>query len=138
MVLFVVPVWGRGTPSLGLTEGGPAGLGDGRFEVVPVILLGTAVALLLSPVPALTKSQLRRIGIPVFLVQVAVLTVVNFAAFTVRSFDPPWSPKVAAIYAQQCKGVPPSKLVTIPNNVLFGLSKYGLFPVTVPCSSLAP
>jgi hypothetical protein len=49
VVLFVVPVWGRGTPILGMYTGSPLPprcLVDWgtRFDVVPVILLGAAVS----------------------------------------------------------------------------------------------
>jgi hypothetical protein len=138
VMLFVVPVWGRGTFVLGLVEGGSSADGSARFDVVPVILLASAVAVLLGPVGGRPPRWVRQIAIPVFVAQVALLTAVNFSVVNLRSHDLSWKPKVAAIYLSKCQGRPSDRLVTIPNNRQLAAMRLGLFPVTVPCKSLAP
>jgi hypothetical protein len=137
VVLFIVPAWGRGTFVLGLFEGGGDLPSSARFAVIPVILLGSGVAVLLSPVGGASRGWVTRVALPLFVAQVALLTLVNYRLPNPRSIDVPWEPKVAAIYREQCLGASPAKLVTVPNPVL-ALAGYAPFSVTVPCRNLAP
>jgi len=96
--------------------------------------------LLIAPKDSSPRGWVTFVALPLFVAQVTLLTVVNFSLGNLRSFDTAWRPKVAAIYAKECVGASPDKLVTIPNipNV-FGTPGRAatIFPVTVPCRSLA-
>jgi hypothetical protein len=134
---FVVPVWGRGTALMGLrTDGGLSTDWNHRFDVIPVILLGLAVGVLIPDRAGRSRPGVRRMAAALFVAQVALLTAVNFGVINRRSVDPPWGPKVDAIYAARCVGRSPDRLVTIPNNKWYFPN--GLFPVTVPCRALGP
>ena len=138
LAIFILPVWGRGTLLLGMIEGHAAFImGASRFDVIPVILLGSAFALLISPAGGAPPRRAQRVVLALFAAQVVLLTAVNFRVEFSRSYFSPWEPKVAAVYAQQCAGRPSDTLVTIPNQSVGSLSP-AVFPVTVPCSSLAP
>ncbi len=79
VAMFVVPVWGRGTFVLGLTEGGSSANASARLAVVPVILLAGALALLIGPKGVRRRKWVEHIVLPVFVAQVALLTIVNFS-----------------------------------------------------------
>ncbi len=137
VAMFVVPVWGRGTFALGLIQGGVDAQASSRFDVIPVILLGSAFALLVAPRSAAAPTRIRRIALRVFVAQVALLAIVNFSLHTTRSFESRWSAKVALVYQHHCVGASPDKVVTIPNILPSKRFPDGFFPVILPCRSLA-
>ena len=139
VVLFAVPAWGRGTFGLGMVQGGNDALVSSRFSVVPVMLLASAFAILLSPGVA-HRRLATRIGRPIFAAQVAVLLVVCFSLATDRGTDPSWTSRVDRVVGQQCSGQPGSAVVKVPNFIArvppFPKLPNGYYPVTVRCSNL--
>ena len=99
VLLFAVPAWGRGTFGIGMVEGGRDALVSSRFSVVPVMLLASAFAILLTPAAA-SRRLSTRIGQPIFAVQVAVLLIVCFSLTTYRGTDPSWTSRVDRVLAQ--------------------------------------
>jgi hypothetical protein len=137
VVWYVVPVWGRGTN--GLVRYRDIYF-DQRYEVVPVMLLAGAFAILIAPTTCATRRFVTRIGKPCFVALAVLLIVACFSVITIRSFDPSWTNRVDRVAAEQCRGRPPSTVVIIPNSMLDLLSARqppnGTYPLTVPCSSV--
>jgi hypothetical protein len=137
VVWYVVPVWGRGTNALVRYRGIYF---DQRYDVVPVMLLVSAFAILIVPTSCSLRRSVTRIGRPSFAALGAVLIVVCFSVTTIRSFDPSWITRVDRVAAEQCAGRPSSTVVIIPNSMLDLLSVRqspdGAYPLTVRCSNL--
>jgi hypothetical protein len=136
VVLYVVPVWGRGTNQVLVHE---VYVSNQRYAVVPVMLLASAFAILIAPTSVSDRRLATRIGRPTFALQAALLLVVCFSITTIRSTDPPWTSRVERVQAQHCVGRPSSTVVIIPNssvNLLFVKAPNGLYPLTVRCSNL--
>jgi hypothetical protein len=137
VVLYVVPVWGRGTNGTAMFRDIYF---DQRFDVVPVMLLASAFAVLIAPTSCSTRRFVTRIARPSFVVLAAVLSVVGFSVTTIRSTDPPWTTRVERVQADQCAGRPSSTVAIIPNATLDLLSPLpipkGAYPLTVRCSNI--
>ena len=137
LVVYVVPVWGRGTnenvETLGIYW-------DQRYSVIPVLLLASAFAILIAPTGVSVRRLATRIGCPSFAAQAVLLMVVCFSVATVRSVDPPWTTRVERVLAQHCAGRPSTTVVIIPNStldfVVIRKPPNGLYPLTVRCSNL--
>jgi hypothetical protein len=137
LIFFVVPVWGRGTTTVGLT---PAEgmqfpvpskstsyvVGD-RFSVVPVATLAGATGLLLAGSRRKTRSDMR-IWPTVFVAHIALLTAIGFFVTNLRSHSPSWSQSVSQAYRSQCAEDRPNKLALVPET--FGA------PVKIVCRDL--
>jgi hypothetical protein len=144
ILMFAVPAWGRDTNFLGLVEGHPDRLVESRFSVVPVMLLASAIAILLSPVGSSSRQRRRamqRIGIPAFMAWFIIVMVVSFSQTTIRGSDPSWTGRVDKVLASDCSGRPGSTIVTVPNLIAPG-PPYpkvydGYYPLVARCSNLA-
>ena len=77
VVVFAIPAWGRGTTSLALFEGGLDQSGAPRFSVAPVLLLGSALAVLVSPVGVVIGLR-RRVGFALLASVLMLLMAVDF------------------------------------------------------------
>lgn len=101
IAFFAFPVWVRGTEHV-TPSAESFSFGASRFVVVPMLLLGAALAMFLSePDPRLGKSTWRFIqGTTLLLTAWLVLT--NYAAVNFRSGGPSWSQEVAAA-AKNCR-----------------------------------
>jgi len=128
-IAFVIPVWIRGTTFV--TWFGATGAHH-RYGVIPTMLLSSAAAVLLAPSGAGRSRPIARIGRPVFVAHVVVLTLVGFAVVIPRSVSPRWRASVDQRYQAECIGAPPDKLVAL------SISAVGAFKVTLPCGRLAP
>ncbi len=135
VVMFVVPVWGRGT--LLIVIGPPMATSGAlrRFSVIPIFLLLSALMVLLDG-PGRARASWVRVACVVLAVQIVLLTVVDFSGRTSRSSfgdKGPWQPfaeQVDDVYARRCGGQPSDLEVTIP-------AALG-FPMTLTCRDLAP
>jgi hypothetical protein len=145
IAFFVVPTWERGTNVLGLVPGGADTLGDTRYSVVPIMLLASAFAVLVSPCAggraAVSSRRGERVGRPAFVVQALIVMVASFSVWTLRSGEAPWIQRVDRTYASQCAGRPANTVVLVPNDtekvsVYFPVPATGYFPMRVHCSDL--
>jgi hypothetical protein len=131
VVFFVVPVWGRGTQSLGLASqvlDAPAT----RFSVVPVFLLASAFALLVAADPTRPPRLVERVGRPLFVAQVVITIVLCFPVVNQRSRGGTWTRQVARAYQTQCVGEPPDHEATVKPSL------YPWWGFRLPCRLLAP
>jgi hypothetical protein len=131
-VAFIVPARQRGLTDffLGLrADYRPMFL---RFSVVPVMLLGSAVAILVAPKPREVSTRIASAARVVFVAQVTVLTVVGFSVTNYRSSMFPWSGSLKHAYATKCRSQPLEKVVKIPTD------RFRLWDVTLPCRDIAP
>ena len=143
VIVFAVPAWERGTLYLKI---GPSSLapkgwdywGESRFSIVPVLLLASAVAILLSSNPPLV----RRFGIPTFAIWTLVLMVACFSQNGLRGQDPSWASRVDRVLITDCSCRPPSIVVTVPNLISPAPPLFphgvpgGFYPVVLRCSNL--
>ncbi len=127
VVLFVVPVWGRGTWTLFLQEGMPLRNASMRYSVVPLFLLASALVVLIAPPLVANRSRARVAGF-VLVAQMSLLMVVNFQTVTIDSHQKNWHQEVSHLYVTACAGRPEDRLVTVPS----------FMPVVVPCRQLRP
>ena len=119
LVIFITPAWSR--------QQAPP-----RYSVIPVVLLASAVAVLAAPPVRLRSAWISRVARPLFVVQVAVVTVLGFSVTNLRSESPQWSASVSRTYTTECITASPNKLVQVQTDF------YGFFwPVTLPCRDLA-
>jgi hypothetical protein len=129
-ITFAAPVWYRHATVLGLTTV------PGRYSVVPVIMLGSAVAVLVAPADRSRNRTIARIGRPVFAAYVLVLVVSNFSVSNIRSVAPTWAASLSQTYREDCVGASPDKVVEIPTqraNYFFGKASWA---VSLPCRDL--
>jgi hypothetical protein len=119
LVVFVVPVWLRGTAGMRLIEG-QSSPGGARYVVVPLLMLVTAGCILadrLSPV-------VRRL----IVAQTALVIVFNFYASNPRSGGPSWTDSVATATAQCQTQVASTDLPISPPS----------WAIPVSCASISP
>jgi hypothetical protein len=131
VAFFVVPVVGRGALSLGVPMG--PSLAALRFSVVPVMLLASAFAVLVASQDVGRPRLAERIGRPVFVAQVVVVTLLSFSAANYRSNGPQWVRSVDASYAQYCAGRSPDAPAQL-RELRFGV--FGHWDFTLPCRDL--
>jgi hypothetical protein len=131
LVTFVVPVWARGT-SYCVMFGGAVPNAHLRYSVIPTMMLSSAAAVLLAPCGPGRSRLVARLGRPLFVAHVLVLTLAGFSIRIPRSASTSWPAEVEKHYRAECVGAPGDKLVTIQFDYFAG------FPVTLPCSRLAP
>lgn len=105
VVLFVVPVWVRGTAEMSLVRDAFTTAGS-RYVVVPVLLLVSAI------VVAVDGSR-RRWLTGLVVVHGVVLVVVCFGLANLRADGPAWSTQVATARAT-CRAADPPPAVVIP------------------------
>jgi hypothetical protein len=139
LVMFVVPVWGRGT-NMGMVEAARDSQGSTRFSVVPVMLLASAFAILISSPDAVPGRLATRVGQPVFLAQVLLVGLSSFSLAPGRGLDPGWVGRVDAVVARDCRGRPGSTTAVVPNFTvkipILPLPPGGYAPLKVRCSNL--
>lgn len=131
LIAFVVPVWARGT-SYCVMFGGAVPNAHLRYSVLPTMMLSSAAAVLLAPYGPGRTRLVARLGRPLFVAHVLVLTLAGFSVRIPRSASTSWPAEVEQHYRAECVGAPGDKLVTIQFDYFTG------FPVTLPCSRLAP
>jgi hypothetical protein len=119
IITFVAPVWER-------NDVAP------RYSVMPVIFLASALAVLLADPTRDRGALMTRIGRPLFVVWVVILTIIGFSITTYRSESPTWSNGVTFSYTTKCRGKPPDTLVQVRTD------DYNFWPVTLPCRDLVP
>jgi hypothetical protein len=135
---FGVPIWARGTEDLH-----PLGLHvflvlGYRYSVVPVFMLVSATAVLLAP-GSDASAPVRRLAVPIFLVQLLVLAVLSFN--TVPSVLLDWRASVADTYRTECHSHPSNRIVmvqTIPVNLQALVHTHDHYAVALRCRELAP
>lgn len=132
VVVFVVPTVGRGTYTLGLVAGQAPINGAYRFSVTPIVLVASCFALLLTRRRSAVSTRWGRVGVPVFVAQLALVTLLCFSWANFRSGGPDWTASVNRTWRRDCIGRPPDQLAT----VVTATQKW--YPVTLPCRVLEP
>ncbi len=132
VVTFAFPSWYRNAAGTGVFTS------PFRFSVIPVMMLGSAVAVLVAPADSSRDRKIARIGRPVFAVYILLLIATGFSVTNTRSSGPTWSASVTQTYRSECLGAEPDKSVAIPTEKPSWLSSSPQFPVTLPCRDLSP
>jgi hypothetical protein len=125
LISFVAPVWYGEIANSGF-----------RYSVIPVMMLASAMAVLIAPAGTQRSRIVARVGRPLFVAYVLVLTITGFSVTNVRSAGPSWSESMTHVQQTQCIGAGPNKLVQVPTqqpNFAFGNN---VFPVILPCRDL--
>jgi len=130
-IAFVIPVWARGTSYVTFFGSPNPDAGNLRYSVIPIMLLSSAAAVLVTPSGPGASRLVARVGRPSFIAHVLVLILVGFPIRNAPSWTPSWSSLVEERYEAECVGASLDTLVTIPGAL-------GLFPVTLPCRHLRP
>jgi hypothetical protein len=118
VICFVAPAWNR-------QDAAP------RYSVIPVMLLASAVAVLVAD-PARRRGWVGRIGRPLLVAQILVLTLIGFSVTTYRSESPQWSASVTLTRKSACQGASPGKVVQVRTD------QFNAWPVSLPCRDLPP
>ena len=154
VLLFIVPVWSRGTNALYLTPGepfealvgralGPASSHPGeeyvsislRYSVVPVFLLASGLAVLVGASTWARSGWVVRIGRALFVAHVVTLIAIGFSVSGARSERRDWPTTVTRTYKAHCVGQSPDKRVAVSTDPLY----FFVFqPVTLRCRELQP
>jgi hypothetical protein len=151
LVIFAVPIWGRGTDVITVSlyehnallafrnprlsgvllpnpTGSPYYSIALRYSVIPVFLLASAIAVLVAtghrPNPAF-----ERVASWLFVAQIVVITVIGFSVTNARSGGPTWSAAVAYVYNTECRGRSPDTMVKIATPT-------EIYPVFARCRDL--
>jgi len=111
VVVFVVPIVGRGIETVGFADGVYT-LSFTRLTIVPIVLLVTAVAMLVDPVER--NPRLPHTWRKAFVVQTAVVVLLGFSVTSARSAEPGWSAARARAVSVDCAGRPDTDTVKIP------------------------
>ena len=132
VIAFVVPVWIRGTQSVPMladrTYFPPA---QPRFGVIPEFLMASAVAVLIAPTGPGARRWAARIARPLFVAQIAAVTLAGFSVTNLRSSGPTWSSALETAYAKDCTRGPTDSRVKVQTNRL------NFWPVELTCGELA-
>ncbi|MEZ5144565.1 MAG: hypothetical protein R2726_18935 [Acidimicrobiales bacterium] len=111
VVVFVVPIVGRGIAAVGF-DLGVYTLSYTRLTIVPILLLVTSVAMLVDPVGGHRRpSELWRAA---FLAQTAAVVVLGFSVTSARGAEPGWTAARSRVLTEQCAGRPDDTVVTVP------------------------
>jgi hypothetical protein len=122
MVLFVVPVWIRGTDTIRLHTGEFTGIGS-RYVYLPLLVLFSGVVVLID-------GTSRRSLVALVAVQSAALMIVCLGLSSLRSPGPTWSSELA-VARTRCRAPNAPSLVQVP------ITPGGhVWVVAVPCSRL--
>ncbi len=118
VITFVVPVWSR-------RDAAP------RYSVIPELLLASAVAVLVADPTRRPTHWVTRLGRPLFVIQVVIVTVVGFSVTSYRSESPRWSDALMHAKASAChQASPSSKLVKVQTDQL------NAWPILLTCHDL--
>ena len=83
-----------------------------RYSVPSTLLIASAFAVVLAPKAAAARGRLiARIGRPLFIAQIALVTVLSFSATNYRSVEDRWSVSLAAT-REKCVSTPPPPVVS--------------------------
>jgi hypothetical protein len=107
VISFVVPVWGDRLDERSLGFGRP--YDQSRFSVIPVMMLASAFAVLVTS-PA---RRANRAAQWIFIVQIIAVTLTSFAVTNPRSTSPAWATSVDETYQRACNGTPSDRLVHV-------------------------
>lgn len=119
VIIFVAPAWNRR-------------VAVPRYSVIPVMLLASAIAVLVAD-PTLQRSRwIARVGRPLFVAQVLLVTIVGFSVSTYRSDSPGWSTSVTLTSETKCHGASPNKVVGVKTDLL------NAWPIYLTCRDLSP
>jgi hypothetical protein len=123
-VMYVVPVWLRGTEQLRIPDGGYFSIGN-RYSSLSIWFLLSGIALLTSASRSVT---VRRVTTAVIVLQFVVVAVPGYRGTNPRSAGPEW---------QQTVGAARSKCSERPDSTaLLQVIPIGRFPIHVSCSEL--
>ncbi|MGZ4681403.1 MAG: hypothetical protein ACXV8G_02955 [Acidimicrobiales bacterium] len=134
VLVFVVPLWVRGTLILAEAEGFAATQRYQRYSVIPIFLLLAAAMVLLDD-PSRTPVRWVRVAKIVLVAQILLLVAVDFSGSNGRSYldegkpYPRWTELVDTAW-NKCDRQPSDREIDIPASFFFS--------VTVTCSDLAP
>ena len=123
VLVYVVPTWSRGTAVIGFGIGRYT-LDMTRYTLAPILLLLSSVAVLVDGVGIERDRPGAELGRKILVVQICIVIVIGFITPTVRSDGPGWVGESARVYAAECKGQPPDKVVevtTSPTNFRLAL-----------------
>jgi hypothetical protein len=131
VVTFAGVAWYRHAAGIGIFAS------PSRYSVIPLMMLGSAVAVLVAPADRSRDRTTARLGRPIFAGYVLVLILSGFFISNTRSTAPTWSTSLSYTYQADCQGARSTKLVEVPTEKFsyFGVQ---FFPVTLPCHDLAP
>jgi hypothetical protein len=119
VITFVVPAWSR-------RDTAP------RYSVIPELLLASAIAILVADPTRGPTHWVARVGRPLFVIQVVIVTIVGFSVTNYRSESPRWSSALTLARKAQCHGASPNKLVKVQTD------KFNAWPVVLACHDLSP
>ena len=125
VVLFLVPLYGRGALNIPLVQGGPVFPFTMRFSVVPCFLLSSALAVLIASPERAARTWPRRVGW-LLIAQTSLLITVSFASFSATSTEPNWVSEVDSA-RQDCAHQLPGRSIVVHD---------GLYPVELRCGDL--
>ena len=138
VISFLVPIWSRGTDVVGLTQRERVGassplteaayISSNRFSVVPVILLGSAFAVLAAAWRPSQRTH-RNPWALAFVAHVLLVVLIGFRVTNIRSFSPGWDVAVerAELHCSgRVNGEEKTRIVQEPGHLSW-------FPVIVAC-----
>jgi hypothetical protein len=118
VVVFVTPAWSRQSEAT-------------RYSVIPVMLLASAVAVLVADPTRQRSRWIARVGPPLFVAQVLVVTIIGFSVTNYRSESPVWSNSVTFTSETECHGASPNKVVGVKTDYL------NAWPIDLTCRDLS-
>ena len=129
--MFAVLVWSRGTPPFSDGAGTVQMMTNLRYSVPPTLMTASAFAVVLAPLGTSRDRLVARVGRPLFIAQIVLVTVFSFAIREFRSEGRPWKDKVADA-TEKCRDAPPGAKVDI------AMDRLRLTRITVSCDDLEP
>jgi hypothetical protein len=135
---FAVPIWARGTEYLHPFDSNDFLVSAYRYSVVPVFMLVSATALLLAPGSG-SAASVRRIAVPIFLVQLVVVGLLSFGTPPSVLLD--WRTSIADTYRSECQSTPSDRIVmvqTVPNFLQVFVHTSDHYAVALRCRELSP
>lgn len=126
---FTALVVSRGTPPFADAAGVVDPVVNLRFSVMPTLMTASAFAVVLAPAGAARDRVVARIGRPVLIAHLALVTVLSFTVTSFRGEGRPWQVRVDEARTR-CDASPAEE--TVPIN----LDRLGLTRIVVSCADL--
>jgi hypothetical protein len=124
LVIFAWSVWESGLGASTL-----------RYSVLPVFLLASAIAVLVSPPGAERSRRAAVVGRPLFVAYLVAVIVIGFSVINARSAGPTWQAALTSAYQSQCVGAASNKLVVVPTQA--GIALFNpADQLSLPCRDL--